>query len=209
LIQVETSKHFLAPGIVLYKTSKEQAEAIRLSIEGTITCNGLWRSSMVINPETYKKELSLRRKCEDYRLDDPEVYDDESLKNLSLDVHSWINDKIKDYSLQHSVEETVKGPYILIKYQDSDKFDYHVDDGRTYPRTISMSAYLNDDYEGGEIEFPLFGISHKPEAGDIIVFSSSFPYMHRVNPVISGTRYAIVNWYRYAGYPEEMKFGKA
>jgi predicted 2-oxoglutarate/Fe(II)-dependent dioxygenase YbiX len=70
-----------------------------------------------------------------------------------------------------------------------------------FPRTVSLSFYVNDDFDGGEIEFQHFNISHKPTAGDIILFSSSYPYMHRVKPVTDGTRYAIVNWYRYKGFP--------
>jgi predicted 2-oxoglutarate/Fe(II)-dependent dioxygenase YbiX len=58
-----------------------------------------------------------------------------------------------------------------------------------------MSFYLNDDYEGGEIEFPRFGLQVKPEPNQMIMFPSNYVYNHVVNPVTSGTRYAIVAWF--------------
>ena len=52
-------------------------------------------------------------------------------------------------------------------------------------------------YEGGELEFKYFNIKYSPKIGDCIVFSAAFPYMHRVNEITKGTRYAAVNWYKY------------
>jgi predicted 2-oxoglutarate/Fe(II)-dependent dioxygenase YbiX len=51
--------------------------------------------------------------------------------------------------------------------------------------------YLNDDYEGGEIEFVNFDIKIKPKAGTLIMFPSNYPYSHIAHPVISGTKYAV------------------
>ena len=56
---------------------------------------------------------------------------------------------------------------------------------------------MNDDFEGGELQFKEFDLKIKPEAGDIIVFCSGFPYMHQVAPVTMGIRYAVVKWYEY------------
>jgi hypothetical protein len=61
-------------------------------------------------------------------------------------------------------------------------------DGHT-TLAFSMIVYLNDEYEGGEIEFPNQGISLKPEEGSLIIFPSNEPYLHKVNEVLSGKRY--------------------
>jgi hypothetical protein len=53
-----------------------------------------------------------------------------------------------------------------------------------------MVMYLNDDYEGGEIDFPDHGISIKPEAGSIVVFSSE-GVLHDPKPTLSGTKYMV------------------
>lgn len=54
---------------------------------------------------------------------------------------------------------------------------------------FSMIAYLNDDYEGGEIAFPRHDISIKPEPGSLVIFPSQEPYLHQVNEITSGERY--------------------
>ena len=67
-------------------------------------------------------------------------------------------------------------------------------------RKISVSVILNDDYEGGELEF--LEIDHNgelrvtkitPEIGSAIIFPSYIN--HRVTPVTKGTRYSVVAWY--------------
>ena len=53
--------------------------------------------------------------------------------------------------------------------------------------------YLNDDYEGGEIEFPrLDGYVHKPKVGDIAIFPSNYIYEHASLPIKSGIKYCVV-----------------
>lgn len=54
---------------------------------------------------------------------------------------------------------------------------------------FSMVTYLNDSYEGGEIDFPNHNIKIKPNAGSLIMFPSYEPFIHQVLPVKSGIRY--------------------
>lgn len=64
-------------------------------------------------------------------------------------------------------------------------------DGQDGDSTLAFSlvAYVNDDYEGGEIHFPNQNITIKPKAGSLIMFPSQQPYVHEVMPITSGTRY--------------------
>ena len=55
--------------------------------------------------------------------------------------------------------------------------------------------YLNDDYEGGEIEFPDIDIKMKPEAGTFIFFKGDKATMHKVNKVTRGERINLVSFY--------------
>lgn len=68
-------------------------------------------------------------------------------------------------------------------------------------RDISMVLYLNDDYDGGEIVFPKQALSVKPRKGMLVAFPSSHHFLHGVNPVVTGTRYAIVNWFSLGTIP--------
>lgn len=62
---------------------------------------------------------------------------------------------------------------------------------------LSGVIYLNDNYEGGEINFPNQNLTIKPEAGSLIVFPSSDPYLHHPQKIISGNKYMIpLFWFR-------------
>lgn len=198
------NREILAPGIILYKTDIGRVNSIMNQIEPALSDK--WNVAKGVNTDTHLDEVSMARKCYDYPISEEIMGgNSELMKNLYLDTDMWISECVKDYRTVFMHEEVVGGPYIYLKYEDSDKFDAHIDDGKKYPRTVSVSAYLNDNYDGGEIEFPHFGILYKPNAGDVIVFGSSFPYLHKVHPTKNGTRYAIVNWYRYVGYPMIME----
>ena len=55
--------------------------------------------------------------------------------------------------------------------------------------------FLNDDYEGGEIYFPDYEISIKPEPGDLLCFPDQPRYVHGVKEIISGTRFTTPRWF--------------
>jgi predicted 2-oxoglutarate/Fe(II)-dependent dioxygenase YbiX len=58
---------------------------------------------------------------------------------------------------------------------------------------LSLVGLLNDDFEGGE--FVMFEDEEIPfNIGDIMVFPSLFLYPHKVNPIITGTRFSMVSW---------------
>lgn len=57
---------------------------------------------------------------------------------------------------------------------------------------LSIIGVLNDDYEGGELIMRDKQV--KLDAGDILVFPSSFMYPHYVKEVTKGTRYSFVSW---------------
>lgn len=74
-------------------------------------------------------------------------------------------------------------------------FGSHSDDSFATPRTASMVFYLNDDYEGGELEFIHFGVKIKPKAGQLFMFPSGYSYEHKVHPILSGTRTTMVSFF--------------
>lgn len=54
---------------------------------------------------------------------------------------------------------------------------------------IASLFYLNDDYEGGELYFPLQGIKFKPKKGAAYFFPGDKNYIHGVTMIESGIRY--------------------
>jgi hypothetical protein len=99
----------------------------------------------------------------------------------------------EEYSKDSGVELGYLPEYFAInKYDTNVRMGPHVDanHGAQDQSTVSMVIYLNDDYEGGEIDFPDHGISIKPEAGSIVVFSSE-GVLHDPKPTLSGTKYMV------------------
>ena len=96
----------------------------------------------------------------------------------------------------HIGENIWHEPYDLLRYQQGEEYKPHYDGGTGMGRAISALVYLNDDYEGGEIEFLNFGVTIKPQPGMMILFPSNYAYRHKAHPVVSGTKYALVTWLR-------------
>lgn len=82
----------------------------------------------------------------------------------------------------------------LLRYGKTGHLPAHQDQGVS-TRVLSSVMYLNDNYDGGEIEFVNSGVKIKPEAGSIIFFPSNFLYIHEVHPITNGYRYSMPHWY--------------
>jgi hypothetical protein len=56
---------------------------------------------------------------------------------------------------------------------------------------FSCVYYVNDNYEGGEIYMPIIGMTIKPKANSLLIWSHTWheDMAHGVKPVTSGTRY--------------------
>ena len=79
---------------------------------------------------------------------------------------------------------------------------------KSVDRDISTVLFLNDNFEGGEFVFPDLRVRIRPEPGLLIAFPSSQFYAHKVEPVISGTRYAMVNWMTVQGFKTKAEQDK-
>lgn len=79
---------------------------------------------------------------------------------------------------------------------DGRSLDHHVDnyDGADAENIFGIVLYLNDDYEGGAIDYKDLGISYKPKAGDLVVHYAGL--LHGVKEVTYGTRYIFTMFVR-------------
>lgn len=92
----------------------------------------------------------------------------------------------------------------FLKYINGAKYHAHVDGQffgdddvahRAVDRDLTCVIYLNEDYKGGELKFDLFNYVIKPNQGDVMMYPTTFEYVHSVKAV-TGTRYAIVVWFK-------------
>jgi hypothetical protein len=84
------------------------------------------------------------------------------------------------------------------RWDKGDSLSLHVDDlGRDDFNHMATLVYLNDDYEGGELEFPTHQLLYKPKAGDLIMFPGNMHYAHEVKTIRSGSRWTLPMWFEF------------
>lgn len=97
------------------------------------------------------------------------------------------DDVARDYAKAQGIEEEPKlfPQYPIKKYMPGTFMGAHFDQQEGDERLkVSFVMYLNDDYEGGELEFAEVPIKLKPKAGTLAVIPGGHKYRHRVNKVL-------------------------
>jgi Rps23 Pro-64 3,4-dihydroxylase Tpa1-like proline 4-hydroxylase len=110
-------------------------------------------------------------------------------------LNSKVEPLVTEYANKHGLFELKNEGYHIVKYTEGQFFAEHTDATPEYPRRMSAIVYLNDNYEGGTITFTNINKSFKPEENTIMIFPSSKEFSHSADPVISGTKYAIIGFW--------------
>lgn len=89
--------------------------------------------------------------------------------------------------------------YAINRYSVGDMHNEHVDIRECTManafRVLSMVVFLNDNYEGGDLNFPSYGRVVRPTVGAALLFPSGVGFTHRTTPVLSGTRYVVSTYF--------------
>ncbi len=85
----------------------------------------------------------------------------------------------------------------LIKFDKGYKMNQHVDTTGDF----AVIYYINDDYHGGEINFPDLNLKIKPKANSFITFPSNQDYLHEVFQNTEKERYSSTLWFNFEGSP--------
>lgn len=197
-------KSELAPGIIVYKNVLDVYESLIEEIEDATTLDAVsWVPAGVKTGEesgvdTTKRDTMtipvMYKYFETPQAEDSVYGSVQSI--LSRTFYDGFTAFENDYKATYGAATDWHDQYGILKYGVGQKFTNHIDDHRDYHRRISTLYYLNDDYEGGEINFPRFNVTYKPNANEMIIFPSTYVYNHSVNEVTKGTRYAVVSWMR-------------
>ena len=202
---VKMIKEEIAPGIIVYSNVILDSETLYQDIEeGMLSANIEWQGAQVkegseentINAMTRSTQtigIPYRGQIQNAESQSINEVFDLNLNNIFFEHFDPIE---KDYMSSYGVATSWHDVYGILKYGEGQFFTNHIDDHTDYHRRISTVYYLNDNYTGGEINFPRFGITFKPKANQMIVFPSTYVYNHSVSPVIEGNRYAVVSWLR-------------
>lgn len=126
-----------------------------------------------------------------------EVSNNSLLQNIHNQFYTILLAASVPYGMRYGIKEGFwHEGYSLLKYREQEEYKVHYDGGTMVGRSVSAVLYLNNNYEGGEIEFVNFGVKIKPEPGMLILFPSNYAYAHVAHPVTKGTKYALVTWIR-------------
>ncbi len=119
----------------------------------------------------------------------------EIAKNVHNQMYMLLLASTLPYINKYGIEETLwHEPYNMLRYSGGQEYKAHYDGSTGSARALSAILYLNNDYEGGQVEFVNFNVKIKPEPGMLLLFPSNYAYTHIAHPVTSGTKYAIVTW---------------
>jgi len=198
------NKEEIAPGIVVYSNVIPDSENLYKDIEeGMASVGFVWNAAGVkesTDPMVNKKTrdtstfgIPYKGKIEDILVQSLQDAFINNLNNLFFENFDPIE---KDYMATYGIGSDWHDSYGILKYGKGQQFTNHIDDHPSYHRRVSTVYYLNENYTGGEINFPRFGVTLKPKANQMIVFPSTYVYNHSVSPVIEGERYAVVSWLR-------------
>lgn len=93
-------------------------------------------------------------------------------------------------------------PTTIEHYRPGQEFSAHHD--YVDHRVVTFLAYLNDDYEGGETDFPELGIRHKGTRGEGVYFVHAFPdgkpdmrLKHAGLPTTRGDKWVLTQFVRF------------
>jgi Rps23 Pro-64 3,4-dihydroxylase Tpa1-like proline 4-hydroxylase len=187
----------LALGIKLYRRP-DNTQAVLDEIENLLSPSSTlqWSPSRVKTPEGYIVDTKFRynvyfwlNKALDYSEEDKA-----RIAKVEALIDNEVTPCLQQYQIDLGVGIEKKEPYELLKYTENNFLEWHTDDGSDNRSRVSMLYYLNDGYEGGELEFANFDVFYKPQRGDVIVFPSSFIYKHRVREVSQGVRYVVADF---------------
>ena len=184
-------------GINLYKNAIKKEDCIKIinDLESEISLNipGIKWSGAQVNGDQNVDDV---RNCVDLKFKKENLGKhlpaNKTLEEIHTKVENALDKCLNHYESLWHLKMHYKEAFNFVKYLPGKYFKIHGDHGPYYACTISAVVYLNDNYEGGEIEFIRQGLVVKPEAGDIVIFPSNFVYEHASLEITSGIKYSVV-----------------
>ena len=153
----------------------------------------------ISSPDLKWKKGSIHNSSRDTRSSEVAWLGDRDLLTMLLRMQKKINRDARWNLKIDGVEPVQFGIY-----GKGDFYDWHVDQ-HPHPvkglvRKISMTLFLNDDYEGGEFDLEIYKPETDPrfrtfklKSGSAIFFQGD--QWHRVRPITSGQRESFVAWF--------------
>ena len=207
-----SSKEQLFPGVWVYRN------AIKNDIDVINRLNEIGESAVSENDTRYawtfgfvgySEKRPSYRDCEDIKVGEiknPISKTETLVSSLWSDLKKSQSPAVEDYCSMYNVRMNYWEVMNCIRYGKGQHFQEHADHGFSYSATVSLVAYINDDYEGGNLYFPKLNLDIKPRAGDLYIFPSTYLFSHRAMPVESGMKVSVVTMLDYNDHAHRPEF---
>lgn len=170
-------------------------DSIEKAIDDDVTLN--WQYASTYEDKDNPNIKNLYRSNKSINLPN-NVMAGDSAQKLDDYIFNAVTGATLEYAEHHNLGGLFDEGYFILKYEKGTEYKQHFDCGGAHKnRVLSMIAFLNNDYEGGKLEFPTLGITYEPSAGDVVFFPSCYSFPHIVHPVNEGVRYSLVTWLSY------------
>ena len=187
--------------IVIYRNGIENPKKVLNQIDSLSELNAehAWADSLIYHADKTKEKAKSFRSSK--QIDFSRSNECDQINDLSSLIFNTIDHSfsaaLRDYTqrIGIAIKTYEQDRYSVLKYELEDFFSVHLDTSPLLSRIISGLMYLNDDYDGGILEFPKIGLELKPKEGDIIFFPSQVPFFHQSTPITKGIKHAVVAWW--------------
>jgi len=132
------------------------------------------------------------------------IFPDENNKKINKDLYIFerkggIFDRLRSVVPPHLVEQTTLQSFWPLENNDPKNvggaYNWHFEKGNEgqndFGMTATWSIYLNDNFEGGVLEFLEKPYSIKPKSGMLVSIPLTKEWQHRVTPVTKGIRHTL------------------
>jgi len=203
---VKSPWSWAAPGIMVIEGAADWGQDAIQQVQNLVEVNPEvnWEQTTVANnrnsdPTSYKSD---DRDC-----DSVCITRRKELSELDGRIHKTAGFSLGCYlEAQGYAMANIDSGYDILRYREGQKFVPHVDatpastassptGHQAKDRQLTLLAYLNEDYEGGELFFPSHNLTLRPKAGDVVVFPSNFAFPHEAKPTTKGERFVVVTWF--------------
>ena len=202
-----SNAEMLYPGVWVYRNVIKDHVNVINRVNALIDENEKinWQDAQV----GYSDTIPNYRNCKDIKFGytpTPRDKAEQMYADIWLDLYKAQVPSVADYCSKYNLQMDYWELMNFIKYVPGDHFKEHADHGFSYMATVSLVAYPNDDYEGGNLYFPKIKLDIKPQAGDLYIFPSTYLFSHVAQPVTSGTKYSLVTMLDYNDHAHNEEF---
>ena len=125
-------------------------------------------------------------------LEDWKSYDQAFFRCLNNGLKKYVKFLPEEYTIHKALSEIKNDTgYQIQRTQPGDYYIWHHDQSAT--RMVTFIWYLNDIKDGGYTEF-IDGTRIQPEAGKLIIFPSTWDFLHRGVSPKTETKYLCTGW---------------